>query len=138
MIVKENFRRGPELDRSPRQLPAALYNRARLLLSRSDTECVFVPIRSLQYQAVIDREEIIFVDGMGPRVIEVAWQGFRPQSRQALDEPVPYELVTFHPRGHQLMQRLQGEFAAALSALEQRTRCEGSSSGGVILAFGQR
>lgn len=120
MIVKESFRRGPELDRRPRQLPAPLYNRARLLLARSDTDCVFVPIRSLQYQAIIDREEIIFVDGMGPRMVEIAWQGFRPQARAALHDPVPYELVTFHPRGEQLMQRLQGEFTAALGQFEQR------------------
>lgn len=136
MIVKESFHRGPELDRRPRQLPAAVYNRTRLLLAHSDTDCVFVPIRSLQYQAVIDREEVIFVDGMGPRVVQLAWQGFRPQTREALDAPVPYDLVTFTPPDQDIVQRLQGEFAAALVVMEQRLKAQSGTAGGArVVAF---
>jgi mRNA-degrading endonuclease RelE of RelBE toxin-antitoxin system len=120
VIVKESFRRGPELGRELRSLPAAIYNRTRLLLQRSGQDCVFVPIRSMQYQAVVDAEEIIFVDGIGPRLIELAWREFRPQRRDALDEPVPYQQVRYHPRASETLLRLQVEFAAALSQTAQR------------------
>lgn len=128
MIVKESFHRGEELARELRYLPANVYNRIRLLLARSSSENVFVPIRSIQYQAVIDEFEIIFVDGFGPRTVEVAWQGFKPQTRRALNEPVPYQLVSYHPRGNQLMQRLQGEFTVALVQLEKRLQEERRSN----------
>jgi hypothetical protein len=135
MIVKEQFRRGPALGREPHYLPAAIYNRSRLLLSHSDTGCVFVPIRNLQYQAVIDHEEIIFVDGIGPRVVHVAWEGFRPQTRQGLDEPVPYDRVTYHPDAREIEPRLQGEFALALVLLEQRLKAAEQRAEGRVIAF---
>lgn len=138
MIVKESFRRGPALGRESRLLPAPVYNRLRLLLSRSETGCVFVPIRSLQYQAVIDAEEVIFVDGLGPREVEVAWQGFRPQVREALDAPVPYELVRYQPHGPELMRRLQGEFTRALVSLEEKMRRRQAPATPQVVAFSRR
>lgn len=138
MIVKESFRRGAALASEARQLPAPIYNRIRLLLSRSDTGCVFVPIRNLQYQAVIDAEEIIFVDGLGPRMVEVAWQGFRPQTRETLDDPVPYQLVTYGPRGVELVARLQGEFSAALALLQTKLKQRQPGGCAEVLSFDAR
>jgi len=70
----ESFERGEELGSEPRKLPAETYNTMRLLLDYSDSSCVFVPIRSMQYMAVIDREEIIFVDAIfARRSIEFSW-----------------------------------------------------------------
>jgi len=120
MFVEETFYRRDEVAREPRSLPAATYNLAHLLLARAAGGCLFVPIRSMQYLAVLDNEEFIFVDREGGRMIEIAWQHFRPGERTALDTPVAYEAVYYSASGIQIMQRLQGEFHKALMLLEQR------------------
>lgn len=109
--------RNAELQREPRQLPAAVYNTAHLLLKHSKEGVVFVPIRSMQYLAVIDREEIIFLDAEQKSWVDIAWQNFRPQQRTALTEPVPYEVVYYNHDAKGTMQRLLGEFPPALKAL---------------------
>ena len=121
MIVEETFYRPPELSREPRTLPAETYNLAHVLLKRAATGCLFVPIRSMQFLAVLDAEEFIFVDREGRRMIELAWQHFAPQARRALDEPVSYEAVYYSPAGAEVMRRAQGEFHKALRGLELKT-----------------
>ncbi|MEO8332599.1 MAG: hypothetical protein ABI479_09190 [Gallionella sp.] len=109
--------RDTELQREPRYLPAAAYNTAHLLLEHSKEGVVFVPIRSMQYLAVIDHEEIIFLDSENKNWVEISWQNFRPQQRSALTEPVPYEAVYYKPEVKEIMIRLLGEFPPALKAL---------------------
>jgi hypothetical protein len=120
MIVTETFYRPPELAREPRTLPAETYNAARGLLARAAHACVFVPIRAMQYLAVIDAEEIVFVDREGGRRIEIAWQRFRAGERAALDAPEPYEAVYYAPHAAETMKRLQGELRKALHDLAGR------------------
>ncbi|MEJ2059399.1 MAG: hypothetical protein P8Y64_02770 [Gammaproteobacteria bacterium] len=122
MDIRETFRRGTVLERIASTLPADIYNRAHLLLSRCGRNCLFVPIRAIQYMAVIDAEEIIFVDGQGDRSVELAWREFRPQARDALHEPVPFMVEINQIKGYETMKFLQGEFAKALLVLEQRSR----------------
>ncbi|TCJ12236.1 hypothetical protein EZJ19_12905 [Parasulfuritortus cantonensis] len=110
----------------PRQLPAALYNLAHSLLARSPGT-LFVPIRAAQYLAIVDAEEIIFLDHQHKSWVEVAWRNFRPQARAALDDPVPYEAVYYQADGTELMRRLQPEFAKALSALSGKERLDGQA-----------
>ena len=112
--------RDAELQREPRQLPATVYNTARLLLEHSKEEVVFVPIRTMQYLAVIDHEEIIFLNSEHKTWVEIAWQSFHPQRREALTEPVPYEAVYYQPNAKQTMQRLHAEFLPALQALSAK------------------
>jgi hypothetical protein len=112
--------RDTELQREPRQLPAALYNIAYLLLEHSANGVVFVPIRSMQFLAVIDREEIIFLDAEHKSLVDIAWQHFRPQLRESLTDPVPYEAVYYSKNAKQTMSRLQVEFAPALNALSAK------------------
>jgi hypothetical protein len=119
MIVEETSR-PPELSREPRTLPAETYNLAHLLLKRATTGCLFVPLRSMQFLAVLDVEEFIFVDREGRRMIELAWQRFAPQARRALDEPVSYEAVYYSAAGAEVMRRAQGEFHKALREVEQK------------------
>ena len=109
--------RDTELQREPRYLPAAVYNTAHLLLEHSKEGVVFVPIRSMQWLAVIDREEIIFLDSENKNWVEISWQNFRPQQRSTLTEPVPYEAVYYKPDAGENMKRLLGEFPPALKAL---------------------
>lgn len=120
MIVEETFYRGAEIGREARRLPAAVYNAAHLLVTRATLGAVFVPIRSMQYLAVLDHEEFIFVEGNAGRAIELAWREFAPQVRTALDEPVPYSVAYYAPEGRETMRRLQGEFALALRELARR------------------
>lgn len=123
----ESFERGPVLAHAPSALPAATYNLTRILLAASPQQCVFVPIRSMQYMAVIDREEIIFVDSQYKRWVELAWRHFQPQAREALDAPVPYEAVFYTPDGQDTQRRLQGDFHAALNLLASRRPAPRSS-----------
>jgi hypothetical protein len=116
----ESFEREQALARIDSALPAATYNLTRILLAASTTGCVFVPIRSMQYLAVLDQEEIIFVDSQYKRWVEVAWQCFKPQARNALDESVAYQAVFYTPAARDVRLRLQRDFHAALSLLDSR------------------
>ena len=115
-----SFERGSEIGREVRQLPAEHYRKILLLFSRSRSRNLFVPIRSMQYLAIVDQEEIVFVDGQGPRVIELAWRDFHPGERADLREPVSYTCVYYEEKGRMAMGRLQGEFLKALEILENR------------------
>jgi len=112
--------RDVELLREPRHMPAAVYNTAHLLLEHTPSKVVFVPIRSMQYLAVIDHEEIIFLDSENKHWVEIAWQHFRPQERTALTDPVPYESVFYKPGAKETMSRLLSEFPAALKSLSEK------------------
>ncbi len=117
--MEERFYREQEIARLPAFLPAVTYNLAHTLLTRAG-KCLFVPIRSLQYMAVLDAEEFIFVDSQNKAWVELAWQRFRPQARSALDEPVPIEIVHYLPQAAETMKRLPGEFHKALQLLADR------------------
>jgi hypothetical protein len=132
MIFRETFFRPPELRRQPWTIPATLYNRTHLLFSQanSQTKSVFIPIRTMQYLAIIDAEEIAFIDSeggyryqaglLGGRVIQAAWRDFRPQQRDSLSDPVSCNMVYYVAQAEQVMKRLFGEFSLALEQLEQR------------------
>ena len=117
--------RNPELAREPRFLPAATYNLALTLLGRSATDNLFIPIRAMQYLAILDGEEFVFLDGERKCWIDVAWRNFRPQVRNSLQEPVAYEAVYYHAEAEQLMFRLQAELPRALYALADKTQLDG-------------
>lgn len=116
----ESFEREQARARIDSTLPAATYNLTRILLAASKTGCVFVPIRSMQYLAVVDQAEIIFVDSQYKRWVEVAWQCFKPQAREALDQPVAYQAVFYTAAAGDVHLRLQREFHAALNLLDSR------------------
>jgi len=117
--MEERFYREQEIARLPAFLSAATYNLAHTLLARAG-KCLFVPIRSMQYMAVLDGEEFIFVDSQNKAWVELAWQHFRPQARSALDEPVPIEIVHYQPQAAETMKRLPAEFHKALQLLAER------------------
>jgi len=122
------FERGEELGREIRQLPADHYRKILLLFSRCRSNNLFVPIRSMQYLAIVDPEEIVFVDGQGPRSIELAWRDFHPGERADLRAPVSYTCIYYEEKGRAAMGRLQGEFFRALDLLEQRQPRAGGSA----------
>ena len=117
--------RDPEISREARHLPASTYNLAITLLARCPTKHLFVPIRSMQYMAIIDHEEFVFIDGERKGWIVIAWRNFKPQARDALDQPVAYEAVYYRANLSAIMSRLQREFPAALQALVNKTKLDG-------------
>ncbi|MFZ2541041.1 MAG: hypothetical protein WAW75_04625 [Gallionella sp.] len=117
--------RDPEVSHESRHLPAGTYNLAITLLARSSNDCLFVPIRSLQYLAILDAEEFVFVDGASKCRIDIAWRNFRPMERITLDDPVSYEAVYYLPDTATLMSRLQTEFPHALHSLADKERFGG-------------
>jgi hypothetical protein len=129
MIIQETFFRPEILEQQPWMMPADAYNRTRRLLTTSPTHNVFVPIRTMQYLAVIDLEEIVFIDAVGGygyhhhqggRLIQLAWREFHPQTRQAITDAVPCFLVYYLPSAKEAMKRLAREFTEALIQMEQR------------------
>lgn len=125
------YREDPIL-RETRHLPAEVYNLARLLLAHSGKPCVFVPVRSMQYLAVIDREEIVFVDREQPSQVQIAWQSFHRQERSALDERIEFEVAFYTSDSLGIMARLMSEFPAAMQVLADRERVEEPA---VVLPF---
>ena len=143
-VTTETFFRPEALAREQVNLPAPLFNRCVLLLNHSATRNVFVPVRSMQYQAVIDSDEIIFVDnqgyavkgGKGGRLIVLAWKVDLHGSRDSLTEPVPIEVVYYGPERHETHRRLVSEFPKAMDIYEERQK-ESSDTGktAAILPF---
>jgi len=125
--MEERFYREQEIARLPDFLPAVTYNLAHTLLTRAGN-CLFVPIRSMQYMAVLDAEEFIFVDSQNKAWVELAWQRFQPQARTSLDERVPFEVAHYLPQAADTMKRLPGEFHQALLQLAGRERPDTSAT----------
>ncbi|HEY6096279.1 MAG TPA: hypothetical protein VIU93_15165 [Gallionellaceae bacterium] len=119
--------RDQELAREARTLPAATYNLVQTLLARCPNGSLFVPIRSMQYLAIADAEEIVFLDGMRKCWVDIAWRHFHPQARTALNEPVAYDACYYTPEAAQQMNRLQGEFSRALQALAAKEHFDGDA-----------
>ncbi len=112
-----NCYRDQEVAREHRQLSAATYNLAHTQLARSQSGNLFIPIRAMQYLAILDREELIFLDGVRKCWIDIAWRNFHPQLRQSLDEPVSYDAVYYTAEASNIMSRLQRELFLALQQL---------------------
>lgn len=131
MFYRETFFRPPVIQQITWTMPAEPYNCTRHLLKQTQTGCVFVPIRTMQYLAVIDAVEIIFIDaignytyqsGQGGRVIQLAWQNFQPQARESLTDPVACTIVYYLQDAEIAMKRLIREFSEALTQLKQRAQ----------------
>jgi hypothetical protein len=121
------YREEPIL-REARHLSAEVYNLTRLLLARATDSggepCVFVPIRSMQYLAIIDQAEIVFVDRELPGMVQIAWQDFHRQERNALDERVQFEVAFFTQASLDILPRLLADLPKALQALACKDRIE--------------
>lgn len=136
MIIREDFYRREELGSEQRSMPAKIYNTSRLLLEHSQESCVFVPIRSMAYLAVIDHEEIIFVDAVaGRRQIEFSWQQFQPQLRSDLVSPVPYNFVYYDEKALSTVRQAQGEFTRFVQIKSDRLHSRKPMSGADIIGF---
>jgi hypothetical protein len=117
--------RDQPLHREARRLPADTYNLARTLQARSASGVVFVPIRSMQVLAILDRDEFIFLDSQYKAWAMLAWQCFRSDERTTLEDPVDYELACYDESGMEAMKRLPREFHQALQSLAAKDKIPG-------------
>ncbi|WP_295401560.1 hypothetical protein [uncultured Thiocystis sp.] len=143
-FVRETFfRPDTAFARETSALPASLHNRLRLLLSRAGGGSLFVPIRSMQYLAVVEQEETIFVDalggyahqdGEGGRLIRLAW---RPAlGRESLTAPVPCEMIYYFSGSKEVQKRLMTDIGPALQRmLDQPSDAGSAAREGRILPF---
>ena len=128
--VTETFFLPEEAERQAWSVPPEMFNLYLSLLNRSTTGNVFVPIRSMQFMAVMERDEIVFVDSQsyavsenqGGRLILIAWQFSNTCRRNALNEPVPCDVVFYKREWREIQLRLVQDFRKALEQLDQRYR----------------
>jgi len=129
----ETFFRPPQRACERLTIPAPLYNHCRLALARCAQPHVFVPVRSLQFMAVIDADEVIFVDSMayavqdgeGGKLICLAWSFAPAAGRDDLAAPAPVELRYYRDDARELHGRLVGEFGRELDDLLARASKQG-------------
>jgi hypothetical protein len=128
--VTETFFLPREIERLDWSVPPDVYNLYRSLLIRNKKKPVFVPIRSMQFMAVLDRNEILFIDSQsyavskntGGRMILVAWQFAESPQRKSLNNPVSCELVFYEQKNDTTQLRLASEFKQAMELLDKRYR----------------
>ncbi|GJL76320.1 hypothetical protein [Nitrosomonas sp.] len=119
--------RDNEKSRESRELLADTYNLAITLLARSDGKHLFVPIRNMQYMAIVDADEFVFIDGERKCWIDIAWQNFQRKNRTALDQPITYDAVYYRENLSEIMMRLQREFPLALRTMINKTSLKDSA-----------
>lgn len=115
----------------PGQLLSRTYNLAHVLLNRSHSNHLFIPIRSMQYLAIIEKEVFWFVDSLayavrgdeGGRLITVSWHPLlAAKDRTSLEQNMKCRIL-FYGKDHSDIQlRLNGEFYQAMLQLDQRYR----------------
>lgn len=142
-FVPETFFRPPEQAREQSAIPAPLYNAMRTLLRHAGNPYVFVPIRTMQYLAVVERTEVCFVDalggyayqdGKGGRLIQLAWhlQG----TRDSLCAPVHCEIVYYSKDLKAVHRGLISDLGAALADRQRQRQDPAVADQAVrILAF---
>jgi len=130
--TSETFFLPKEVERKSWLVPADIYNLYHSLYVRDHEGHVFVPIRSLQYMAILDKNEIVFVDSQsysvidneGGRIILIAWQFPVSHDRDSLDSPMQSEVVYYDKKNSDLQLRLISEFREAMELMDQRHRDE--------------
>lgn len=124
-IMEITCYRDPEIHREARNLPANTYNLAITLLARCPTRHLFIPIRAMQYMAIVDNDEFVFIDGERKCWIDIAWCNFRREDRDALNQPVVYYAIYYRENMSEIMTRLQSELPLALQTLASKAKLDG-------------
>lgn len=121
------------------QLLSQTYNLAHVLLNRSQSEHLFVPIRTMQYLAIIEQETFWFVDSLayavrdneGGRLITVSWHPLiGANERNGLTQHMDCRVIYYGKDMGEVQNRLRGEFFQAMQLMDQRYRDEHIPSGG--------
>ena len=85
----------------------------------------------MQYQAVVDRDKVIFIDshggyahqsGEGGRLIRIAWDLTPGAARESLSDPVPFQVIHYFSGLREIQWRFVGELRGALPQALDRGR----------------
>jgi len=107
------------------------YNLAHTLLNRSEASHLFIPIRSLQYLAIIEKNAFWFVDSMayavrgdeGGRLIRISWRPIiNTVQRDDLTLPLGCCVIFYGDDMQEIQNRLTSEFYQAMLLIDQRHR----------------
>ncbi|RDH84792.1 MAG: hypothetical protein DIZ80_04820 [endosymbiont of Galathealinum brachiosum] len=113
------------------RLPSQTYNLAHTLLKRNKSSHLFVPIRSLQYLAIIEMNAIWFVDSLayatrgdeGGRLIRVSWHPLvNVNQRESLTQHMDCRVIFYGGDMQEIQKRLNNEFYQAMLLIDQRHR----------------
>lgn len=113
------------------QILSKSYNLAHTLLNRSQSDHLFIPIRSLQYLAIIEKNTFWFVDSLayairgneGGRLIRISWHPvIDSNQRDDLTQPVNSRVVFYGDDMREIQTRLNSEFYQAMLLIDQRHR----------------
>lgn len=107
------------------------YNLAHVLLHRSQSDHLFVPIRSLQYLAIIEKNAFWFVDSLayavrgdeGGRLIRVSWHPLiSANERDGLTQHMDCRVVYYGEDMSEIQNRLCNEFYQSMLEIDKRHR----------------
>ena len=107
------------------------YNLAHTLLNRSNADHIFVPVRSLQYLAIIEKNAFWFVDSLayavrddeGGRLIRVSWHPLiSAHEREGLTQHMDCQVIFYGEDMQQIQTRLTREFYQSMLVMDQRHR----------------
>lgn len=113
------------------QLLSKTYNLAHTLLNRCQSDHLFIPIRSLQYIAIIESNTFWFVDSLayavrgdeGGRLIRISWHPFvKANQRDDLTQHVDSRIIFYGNDMQDIQTRLTNEFYQAMLLIDQRHR----------------
>ena len=111
------------------RLLAKVYNLSHILLKRCHSTHLFVPIRSMQYLAIIEKNAFWFVDSLayavrgdeGGRLIRVSWHPFiHANQRESLTQDMDCRVMFYGEDMREVQTRLNGEFYKAMLLMDER------------------
>ena len=113
------------------RLLSQTYNLAHVLLNRSQSSHLFIPIRSLQYLAIIEKDNFWFVDSLayavrgdeGGRLIRVSWHPLlSANERDGLTQNMDCRVIFNGEDMSEIQKRLNSEFYQSMLQIDQRHR----------------
>ncbi|MDT8283666.1 MAG: hypothetical protein RQ982_12775 [Gammaproteobacteria bacterium] len=113
------------------RLLSQTYNLAHVLLNRSRSDHLFIPIRSLQYLAIIEKNAFWFVDSLayavrgdeGGRLIRVSWHPLiNANQRDGLTQHMDCRVMFYGEDMSEVQNRLNTQFYQSMLQIDQRHR----------------
>ena len=107
---------------------ANCYNLSHVLLKRSQSDHLFIALRSLQYLAIIENDSFWFVDSMeyavrgddGGRLIRISWHPTKSaHERKSLTENMDCHVIFYGGDMNVVQSRLMTEFYQELLLLDK-------------------
>ncbi|MFV2060941.1 MAG: hypothetical protein ACC653_09675 [Gammaproteobacteria bacterium] len=113
------------------RLLSKTYNLAHILLKRSQSSHLFIPIRTLQYLAIIENDIFWFVDSLayavrgdeGGRLIRISWKPvIKNAQRNDLTQHMDCRVIFYGTDMSEIQNRLNSEFYQAMLLIDKRYR----------------